>query len=143
MTSSNNVMTSINIWNQNLFYNLTLFFLTSLKKSTSLKIITSLCYEKTSNLKAMKLQLVVGDISWCPDIGGYQYIRGYQYISRVGCTYKWSTFEFADFTFQSCLTNKNKTSCEGHWKKIVKCFWHQLQLGTKSVCICLYLCFHA
>ena len=55
MTSSNNVMTSINIWNQNLFYNLTLFSLTSLKKSTSLKIITSLCYEKTSNLKAMKL----------------------------------------------------------------------------------------
>ena len=55
LTFSNNVMTSINIWNQNVFYNLTLFFLTSLKKSTSLKIITSLCYEKTSNLKAMKL----------------------------------------------------------------------------------------
>ena len=46
--------------------------------------------------------------------------------SKLGCTYKWSTFEFEDVTFQDCLTNKNKTSLLGlylninpqdHWKK--------------------------
>ena len=82
LTFSINFMTSISIWNQNLFYNLTLFFLTSLKKSTPLKIITSLCYEKTSNLKAMKLHTETYWTYLRLDFGIY--LKGLGYGKSIG-----------------------------------------------------------